>query len=223
MTNTIRDAEFAIKTKLGDIPDRQLSRNILLSTLMSTINRLIVELNLSSQNWLLKSMELSVNGNQSYKIPERNFGTPILVENVSSESSFGNSPIEIVNANNINVAQTSHRQAVTFYMDEKYDRFMKFSYPIKSGKVRVWFEPDVSIPKSLDSNIPLQNLFFDYLVTETSYFLIDYVKEMSSETKAGIRDSLGKQRTLWATNWDNEINRSKSTSVVVRQPFRAGR
>lgn len=223
MPNII-DASFQIRTKLGDVSQHQLSENVLLSTLHSTINRLIVELNLSSQNWLLKSTEVTLNGGSRYPISTKDFGTPIMVERNGYNLDSNYRPIEIINANNLSLAAETGKRAVTFYRDGDSNRIqMSFSGIQPEGKVRIWYEPDSPMPKDLEFSIPLQNLFFDYLTVQTALFLIDYVKGMSTETKAGIRASLGQQSAMWANNWDNEINRAKTTSVFVRIPFRSGR
>ncbi len=113
---TLRDFTSSVLLKLGNISNRQISLPVLMETMYTTINRLLVELNLSTQNWLLKNTVLDNPDNGIYLIHESDFGTPVMVEIANSEiDSFR--PIEIINFTNVMLSRDAGQLAAAIYTD----------------------------------------------------------------------------------------------------------
>jgi hypothetical protein len=235
VNNDVQSYVSDIRMKLGNVGERDLPLHILLSRLYSVINKRIVELNISTQNWVLRWYEFSFNGSDTYPLSGiEDFGNPILVE-IADVSGGTYIPIETVNRTNVRLAMEANKAAAAFdVIDEQ--PMIHFTIPAYLGVARIWYEPDTPQPRNLSANVPLKRLFRDYITTEVSLLCLPYVN-YSQQTpgeamafKSSLRDSFVAEieglppdyEGGWREAWMNAITRAKIQGRASRIPFRAG-
>src|ERR1051326_3052901 len=218
--------------KLGNVSEAQMPLHVLLSRLYSVIDKSIVELNISTQNWILRPFNFSFNGKDTYSLDGADdFGTPVLVE-VAEYPGGIYVPVEMINRTNIRLAQESSKAAAAF---DTVDGSLQihFTIPSYSGVARVWYEPDTPTPRQLDANVPLKNLFRNYVTSEVALLCLPYVNyptSVNSDFKSQLKDSLMADivglppdyEGGWREAWQLEITRAKIQGRATKIPFRAG-
>lgn len=234
MNADLRSYVSDVRMKLGNVGERELPLHVMLSRLYSIVNKRLVELNLSSQNWLLRAFEFPLNGTDTYPLSgAEGFGTPVMVEIASGQG--GNYiPIEMVNRTNLQLVHGSGKVGVAFDSDGNTPT-IRLSTP-GYGSLKIWYEPDEPMPRNLEANVPLQRLFRDYVTTEAAMLCLPYVRyfdrdandarlfkgDLAVSFNLELNGSPPDYNDGWRNAWQIQINRAKNQGVVTRRPFRAG-
>jgi hypothetical protein len=223
----VEDYKDSVYVRLGNLRTNQLDLVVVLENLYAAISKRIVELNLSSQNWLLKKVPVTLDGRSEYPLNADDFGTPVIVR-VTDPMGGDAVGVEMVNVANFELARESGSGAVAFISDESGQTSVRLTAAQGGGRLEVWYEPDTPMPHELEASVPLRKLFKDFVVAEASRMCLPHVRYSGSrqeqmQTKQEIRNELQQDIMEWKDLWETEINRSKTQSKVIRQPFRAGR
>jgi hypothetical protein len=207
---------------LGRPTQDKLSLGIILPFLLDSINFYGVDLQLSSENWLLTNEVITPSAKEEL-VTLSNFSVPVAVEVRSTDSSDEADwkPIQIINASDVQDIGRDGDIAVAFYGTPPY---MRWSFdPADSStelEAKIWYEPRATEPSALTSSPQISQAFHSMITIRTALLCAPHIG-LADATQ--LTSTLSTQLGQWEGKWKMFVNIDRNSRPVQKRDFRGAR
>lgn len=211
----------------GNLTRDQLPLEIVLTLLYHELDKRRVQMNITENNFFLKSEERPITNTRDMPIEITDFGTPVSLHVVNPHSNF-ESPIEIVNFNTLPGWEADGQLKASIYGTNPIR--LRFSIELNSflgWTLKFWYEPNTSAPRGIESDVFVNPNFRNLVTSCVALDSLPYAEIPNDKAsniarrlveKIGNQDFDGTLENLWYKH----ISFQGQYGQNMRQPFRAG-
>lgn len=226
MGNSVSELLSRTYNYLGVPTQDKLNLSLALPILLDTIDFYLLDLQISDENYLLKSYPFTPSRKDDDIVTAPGFSVPVLMEirDAGSTSDSDWKGIITANASDIQDLGRDGTRAVAFY-GQAFQTMMRWSFdPIDDWAVeaRLWYEPIANQPTALTDSPKLTQAFAAMIALRCARTLVPYcgfTPDESKELFGALTVSLGD----WKAKWNFWVNSDKNARVVQRADWRGGR
>lgn len=211
---------------LGRPTQDKLSLGTVLPFLLDAIDYYNIDLQLSSENWLLKSYTYTPTAKDAVlQVTDADFSVPVAVEvrDANSDDDGDWQGVLIANVTDIQDIGRDGTKAVGFYGTPT--RIVYSWDPSATGDwaagTKLWYEPIGPSPATLNDSPTLSSAFHTMLKLRTALMCIPYVKGL--EAGEGIAKILTAQLLGWERKWKIWTEIDRNARPIQKRDFRGSR
>ncbi len=201
----------------------QLSLGLVLPLLLDAINFYLVDLQLSSENWLLDSY-IWTPSNKEELVVAPGFSVPVAME-IRDSASTDEADWEgvlIANITDVQDIGREGRKAVAFFGDPPRLKWAMNPDDI-DFEAKLWFEPVAAEPSSLTDSPKMSQAFHSMLKLRTALLCLPLVSGTTPEANTALTTTLAAQLGQWEVKWKNWVNVDRNARPVLKRDFRGAR
>jgi hypothetical protein len=210
----------------GNVTRDQLPIEIVLTLLYHELDKRRVQMNLTENNYFLKSAETPITDTRDMLIPITDFGSPVALHVVNPFSNF-ESPIELVNFNSLPGWEADGQLKASLYGSPLRLRFSIELNSFLGWSLKFWYEPSTPAARGVEATVFINDNFRNLVASCVALDALPYAEiPETTASKIAMRlvDKIGNQDldgTL-ENMWFKHITFQGQYGGNFRQPYRAG-
>lgn len=217
--STVSNLLGGIYEYLGRPSQDKLNLGAVLPFLLDAIDFYLIDLQSSSENWLVKSHIYTPKAKEEpVEAPE--FDVPVAVEirdpNSTSEADW--TPILISNLSDLQDIGRDGTPAIAFYGTPTRSA-LSWDPIVRPVVVKLWYEPLATQPVSLTDSPQLSQAFHSMLKVRTALMCLPFVAPDNS----ALRDALVASLQQWEQKWQFYNNVDRNARAVQKRDYRGVR
>lgn len=226
MGNSVSELLSRSYNYLGVPTQDKINLGLMLPLLLDTVDFFLLDLQISDENWLLKSFIFNPISKDDDIVTAPGFSVPVLMEirDIGSVSDSDWIGILTANASDIQALGRDGTRAVAFY-GQAFQSKMRWSFdPVNDWQVeaRLWYEPVASQPSSLTDSPKLSQAFAAMIALRCAWTAVPYCGFEMKEAMA-LRTALKEDCDEWKRKWHVWVYSDKNATVIQKRDFRGSR
>lgn len=205
---------------VGRPSQQKLSMGTVLPLLLDAIGFYTVDLQISGENWLVKSFEYSPAAKDDLlAIPD--FSVPVAVEmrDAASTDEADWEGILIANISDVQDIGQEGRKAVSFYGTPTRIKWSINPIDLEFD-AKIWYEPVAAEPTALTDSPNISQAFHAMLKLRTALMCLPYAGVTNQEE---VRSTLLTQLGQWEEKWRQWVNVDRNAKPIQKRDFRGSR
>ncbi len=203
---------------LGRPTQDKVSIGLVLPFLLDAVDYYNVDLQLSSENWLLKNYQYTPSTKDELVVAP-GFSVPVFVEirDVDSTSEADWKSVIISNVTDVQSLGSDGTRAMAFYGSPARAR-LSIDPEDSPVEVKLWYEPVGTLPSAIADSPRLSQAFHSMLKIRTALMCSAYLPNSEQ-----LSTSLLAQLAGWERKWKLWTTIDRNASVVIKRDYRGAR
>jgi len=205
---------------LGRPTSEKLSIGHILPLLLDNISFYLLDLQISGENYLLKSFEYTPTS-IDHLVAISDFSVPVMIEvrDLQDTSESGWQQIMISNLTDVQSIGRDGNKAVAFYGNPVR---VKWSFDPQEDwdvEARIWYEPAAAVPTQLTESPKMSTAFAAMVKLRTALSCAAFL----GEAGISLTNTLMAQLNSWEAKWRQWTNTDRQQGPIQRRDFRGSR